>query len=465
VAFLGLIDSYVPRMTDQGKARWAGPDALKRHLLLQCTAYWKAQGGVDELASLEQLEADIGQLDFAGLLQRCRDRHLLYAQMAAASDADLLSFIEREVGHGHALAHYNLFPMPLAVHLFSAAERPTELSRRSLDLGWNEALAPGQLRQVEVPGDHQSMMQAPHIQALGQALGEALASSEAPSVAVHQPLLRIQSGRAGHAPIFCVPGAGDSVTGFVGLTEALGRDWPIFGLQPRGLDGEAVPHSQVEAAARCYLQALEQECPSGPVHLVGHSFGGWVVFEMAARLQAQGREVASLTLIDSEAPGGNGVVGRPYTTTAALLRLIESMQVASGKSLGIDAVDFSGRDEVAQRRLLHGGMVGGGLLPARSSVEAMDGPARTYASALRTVYRPARRYEGVVRLVLAEDPTLDAAGNQREQGLMVEGWRGCVGVLEVWYGPGNHFSLLKAPNVFSLAAWWRDGVVVGERVS
>ncbi|PMU97911.1 hypothetical protein C1X82_35005, partial [Pseudomonas sp. GP01-A11] len=81
-----------------------------------------------------------------------------------------------------------------------------------------------------------------------------------------------------------------------------------------------------------------------------------------------------------------------------------------------------------------------------SSVEAMDGPARTYASALRTVYRPGRRYEGVVRLVLAEDPTLDAAGNQREQGLMVEGWRGCVGVLEVWYGPGNHFSLLKAPN-------------------
>ncbi|MGY2329223.1 amino acid adenylation domain-containing protein [Pseudomonas sp. SDT2931_S440] len=465
VAFLGLIDSYVPRMTDQGKARWSGPDALKRHLLLQCTAYWKAQGGVDELASLEQLEADIGQLDFAGLLQRCRDRHLLYAQMAAASDADLLSFIQREVGHGHALAHYSLFPMPLAVHLFSAAERPTELSRRSLDLGWDEALAVGQLRRIEVPGDHQSMMQAPHIQALGQAMGEALALSEAPAVAVHQPLLRIQSGRAGQAPIFCVPGAGDSVTGFVGLTEALGRDWPIFGLQPRGLDGEVVPHSQVEAAARCYLQALEQECPSGPVHLVGHSFGGWVVFEMATRLQAQGREVASLTLIDSEAPGGNGVVGRPYTTTAALLRLVESMQVASGKSLGIDAVDFAGRDEVEQRRLLHGGMVGVGLLPARSSVEAMDGPARTYASALRTVYRPARRYEGVVRLVLAEDPTLDAAGNQREQGLMVEGWRGCVGVLEVWYGPGNHFSLLKAPNVFSLAAWWRDGVVVGERVS
>ncbi|UEH06248.1 non-ribosomal peptide synthetase [Pseudomonas sp. HN8-3] len=462
VAFLGLIDSYVPRLTDQGKARWSGPDAFKRHLLLQCTAYWKAQGGVNELASLEQLEARIGQLDFANLLQRCRDQGLLYAQMAAASDADLLSFLQREVGHGHALAHYSLFPLPIPVHLFSAEQRPTELSQRSMALGWDTALAPGQLRQVQVPGDHQSMMQAPHIQGLGRAMTEALATSTPVSCAAHQPLLRIQTGRAGYAPVFCVPGAGDSVTGFVGLSDALGRDWPLYGLQPRGLDGEAVPHSQVEAAARCYLTALEQECPDGPVHLVGHSFGGWVALEMALRLQAMGREVGSLTVIDSEAPGRDG---KPYTSTAALLRLIEAMQLAAGKSLGIDPVDFAGRDEVAQRQWLHTGMVGVGLLPARAAVDAMDGPARTYAAALRTVYRPQARYDGVVRLVLAQDPALDAAGNQREQGLMVEGWKGQGTGLEVWYGGGNHFTLLKAPNVSGLAKWWVEGVGVGEVVS
>ncbi|WP_426127938.1 amino acid adenylation domain-containing protein [Pseudomonas sp. DWP1b1] len=462
VEFLGLIDSYVPRMTDQGKARWSGPDALKLHLLLQCTAHWKAQGGVDELASLGQLEAQVGQLDFAGVLQRCRDEGVLHAQMAAATDADLLNYIEREVGHGHALAHYSLFPLPIAVHLFSASERPTELSRRSETLGWNEVLAPGQLRQVAVPGDHQSMMQAPHIQALGQSMAEALVTCTPQVQAPHQPLLRIQSGRAGYAPVFCVPGAGDSVTGFIGLSEALGRDWPLFGLQPRGLDGEAVPHSQVEAAATCYLKALEQECPQGAVHLVGHSFGGWVALEMALRLQAAGREVASLTVIDSESPER---AVRPYTTTAALMRLIEAMQLSAGKSLGIDLGDFAGRDEVVQRRQLHAGMVGVGLLPGRSAVDAMDGPARTYAAALRTRYRPGARFNGVVRLVLAEDPALDAAGNQREQGLMVEGWRRQGSGLQVWYGGGNHFTLLKAPNVLGLARWWLDGVVVGEVVS
>ncbi|SFP36146.1 non-ribosomal peptide synthetase [Pseudomonas sp. NFPP28] len=462
VAFLGLIDSYVPRMTDQGKARWSGPDALKRHLLLQCTAYWKAQGGVDELANVGQLASQIEQLDFAGLLQRCRDQGLLYAQMAAAAEADLLSFIEREVGHGHALAHYSLFPLPVAVHLFSADERPTELSRRSESLGWHEVLAPGQLRQVQVPGDHQSMMQTPHIQALGRAMSEVLATCLPQAQAPHLPLLRIQSGRTGYAPVFCVPGAGDSVTGFVGLGEALGRDWPLFGLQPRGLDGEAVPHSQVEAAAACYLMALEQECPHGPVHLVGHSFGGWVALEMALRLQAAGREVASLTVIDSEAPGGTAKV---YTTTAALLRLIEAMQLSAGRSLGIDPGDFAACDEEAQRQRLHAGMVGVGLLPGRSAVDAMEGPARTYAAALRTAYRPGARFKGVVRLVLAEDPALDAAGNQREQGMMVEGWRRQGSGLQVWYGGGNHFTLLKAPNVAALARWWLGGVVVGEVVS
>ncbi|MCY7264062.1 non-ribosomal peptide synthetase [Pseudomonas protegens] len=472
VAFLGLIDSYVPRLTDQGKARWSASDPRKQHLLLQCSAYWSAQGptGVQPLALVEQLRQALDRLDFPELLQRCREQGLLFEQLASAAPETLGHYLDREVAHGHALAHYRLHPISVPVHLFCAAQRPSALSRRSPTLGWGEVLPGPCLHCISVPGDHLSMMKAPHIHELGQAMSQAIEQAgvaASTGATPHQPLLRIQSGRCGQTPIFCVPGAGDSVTGFIGLTEALGPDWPIFGLQARGLDGQGVPHTRVEAAARYYLQAIEQEYPHGPLHVIGHSFGGWVAFEMAGALQAAGREVASLTLIDSEAPGGHGVVGRPYTSTAALLRLIESMQLACGQSLGIDPQLFAAEDDAMQMHLLHAGMVRVGLLSQRADPRAMQGPARTFASALRTRYQPQRPYRGPVRLVLADDPRLDAAGNLREQEAMVQGWRWQVTELGLWQGPGNHFSLLKAPHVQHLAAWWRDGLALpqGEAVS
>ncbi|PWE40846.1 hypothetical protein C9I50_14735 [Pseudomonas prosekii] len=464
VEFLGLIDTYVPRLADQGKARWSDRHAGKRQLLLLCTQYWTGQGTAGEaaLGQLQALEQSLEQLDFDSLLQTCREQQLLYPQIAAAADRDVRHYLEREVGHGHAMAHYSLAPLPVPLHLFVAQERPPALAHLSQTLGWAEVLAPERLQCIGVPGDHQSMMKAPHIAALGQAISAAIEASaawvKAQPPSRHQPVLPLQNGQPGHAPIFCVPGAGDSVTGFIGLTQALGPQWPIMGLQPRGLDGEAVPHSAVESAAEHYLEALERHYPDGPLHLLGHSFGGWVAYQMAARLQAQGREVASLTLIDSESPGDNGVVGKPYTTTAALQRLIEAMQLASGQSLGIEPAQFADADDVTQLQQLHAGMVRVGLIPARSTAQSIHGLARTFATALRTVYQPRRPYTGAVRLVLADDPTLDAAGNQREQMAMVEGWRQHCRELAVWHGPGNHFTLLKPPHVLQLAAWWRDGL-------
>nr|WP_282959546.1 non-ribosomal peptide synthetase [Pseudomonas palleroniana] len=463
VAFLGLLDTHVPRLVDQGRARWSVAHAHQLHLLEQCRAYCQAQVPVDghALASLEQLESEAEYMAFDELWQRVRDAGWLQPQLAALSREALWAYLDREVAHGHAQAYYSLFPLNIPVHLFTAEQRMDEASRSSESLGWEQIVPAALLHRIDVPGDHQSMMQAPHIAALGKAIGAALnATPPAPTQAGYQPVLTIQSGQAGRAPIFCIPGAGDSVTGFIGLTDAFGPGWPIHGLQPRGLDAKAVPHSRVESAARAYLVALEQHCSSGPVHLLGHSFGGWVAFEMALRLQAQGREVLSLSLIDSEAPGGTGTAGQPYTATGVLQRLIETMQLAAGKPFGIDPQVFAGLDEAAQWVALHRAMVQVGMLSARSTPDVMFGPARAFGAALRTVYQPRQRYNGQVRLVLADDPSLDAQGNQREQAGMVEGWSRFTDHLETWYGPGNHFTLLKAPHVYSLASWWHDGLAV-----
>ncbi|WP_010446094.1 non-ribosomal peptide synthetase, partial [Pseudomonas asplenii] len=459
VEFVGLIDTYMPRLVDQGRARWSPDSAHRQHLLEHCERFWSARGECAEvLATLQGLRETLPSLDFEGFLQHLRELGVLAPELDAYAVTDLWQYLDREVAHGHAQAHYTVFPISVPVHLFIATELAHDALPHNGYLGWDAVLPLSQLQCVKVAGNHQSLMQAPHIEGLGQAINTVLAGLDrrVPVVcAAHQPLLTIQGGRGDHTPVFCVPGAGDSVTGFIGMTDAFGPHWPIHGLQPRGLDGRTVPYSSVEVAAKAYLQALDNVQPEGPVHLLGHSFGGWVAFEMALRLTAQGREVASLTLIDSESPGGNGVVGKPYTAMGVLDRLIETMQLAAGKSMGIDRAAFEAQDETGQMHLLHAGMVRAGLLPQRSAPDSMRGPVRAFGTALRTRYEPSAIYTGPVRLVLADDPVLDAAGNQREQQAMVSGWRRCAPDLTVWRGPGNHFTILKAPHVQHLASWWR----------
>ncbi|MCF5710563.1 amino acid adenylation domain-containing protein [Pseudomonas syringae] len=464
VDFLGLIDSYYPRCVDQGRDRWLPERAHALHLLDRCQVLSDATERDSETRGristvLAALQSKARQTDFDTLLAACREQQILPAELAGLSRDELWHYLDREVAHGHALANYTVYPIPVPLHLFVAAERAEDAPQHEGYLGWEAVMPVAQLRCISVPGTHQTMMEAPHVQLLGKAIDHALAEHvPVAPVPRFQPLLTIQSGRADHAPVFCVPGAGDSVTGFIGLADAFGPHWPIHGLQPRGLDGATVPFGLVETAAQAYLAAIDSVHPHGPLHLLGHSFGGWVVYEMAIRLQAQGREVASLTLIDSESPGGNGVVGRPYTGSGVLRRLIEAIQLSTGKSLQIDAASFTAQNDAGQMRLLHAGMVRAGILPARSPVNAMAGPARAFGAALRTRYQPVDGYNGPVRLVLAEDPTLDAANNQREQQAMIDGWKARVPDLSIWYGPGNHFTILKDGHVQSLARWWREGL-------
>ncbi|WP_410524855.1 amino acid adenylation domain-containing protein [Pseudomonas sp. DTU_2021_1001937_2_SI_NGA_ILE_001] len=466
VSFVGLIDSYTPRLTDQGKARWQGPDALQRHLLAHCQSHWQAQGeaghaAVQQLASWQARAILPG---FDELLQACRDAGWLYEELAQASDRTLRHYLEREVAHGHALAHYQLQPLGLPVHLFCAEERGQAPAQASADNGWETVLPAPYLRRLSVPGDHMSLMRAPQVEVLGQVLGKALRNvpPEPPAPAAHAALLAIQSGQAERTPLFCVPGAGDSVTSFIGLAEALGSAWPIYGLQHRGLDGRSLPHSRVEAAARSFLAVLEAQYPQGPLHLVGHSFGGWVAHAMAAMLEAKGREVCSLTLIDSEAPNGEALCGKAYTGTAVLERLVEALELSGGRSLGLDAQAFAGQDDSTQMRLLEEAMVRGGLLPPRLAAQALQGIVRTFGSALRSEYRPQPgTYSGPAHLVLVADAGLDELENRLAQASMAAAWRQVLPGLKLWHGPGDHFSILKAPDVYSLAAWWYEAQASG----
>jgi len=102
-------------------------------------------------------------------------------------------------------------------------------------------------------------------------------------------------------PLFCVCAGGGDVFDYRDLALALPKDQPVyvFGVPPLAA-GEGFPSVQ-RLAAICVAEARKRQ-RYGPYQLCGHSFGGLVVYEMAALLANEGQEVGLVALIDTLHP-------------------------------------------------------------------------------------------------------------------------------------------------------------------
>ena len=103
-------------------------------------------------------------------------------------------------------------------------------------------------------------------------------------------------------PLFYIHGGGGNLLVYRDLAFALGADQPVYGLQPRGLDGRYAPFNCIEDMAAHYLAQIRSLQPNGPYFLAGLSSGGTTAWRIAQLLQAQGQKVALLALFDSSGP-------------------------------------------------------------------------------------------------------------------------------------------------------------------
>ncbi|WP_433893424.1 amino acid adenylation domain-containing protein [Streptomyces sp. CA-111067] len=100
-------------------------------------------------------------------------------------------------------------------------------------------------------------------------------------------------------PVFCVHPAGGMSWCYSGLIRHLGQEYPVYGLQARGLDRqEEIPESIAQMAAD-YVEQIRAVQPSGPYRLVGYSAGGVIAHAMATRLQGCGERVDLLGILDT----------------------------------------------------------------------------------------------------------------------------------------------------------------------
>ncbi len=102
-------------------------------------------------------------------------------------------------------------------------------------------------------------------------------------------------------PYFMIPGVGGNVLMFAKFTSHVGAGQPVYGLQPRGLDGREEPFMSIPLAAAHYLREVLVVRPRGPYVLVGVCTGGVIAYEMARQLRHAGQPVV-LVLVDTWFP-------------------------------------------------------------------------------------------------------------------------------------------------------------------
>jgi amino acid adenylation domain-containing protein len=103
-------------------------------------------------------------------------------------------------------------------------------------------------------------------------------------------------------PLFCVHAGAGTVLFYRELSQHLGADQPMYGLQPKGLDGKQKFQKSIEEMAEHYINEIRKINPEGPYLLGGYCFGGVVAFEMAQQLISQGYKVALLANFNAESP-------------------------------------------------------------------------------------------------------------------------------------------------------------------
>ncbi|MFF8290557.1 amino acid adenylation domain-containing protein [Streptomyces sp. NPDC016309] len=196
-------------------------------------------------------------------------------------------------------------------------------------------------------------------------------------------------------PVFCVhSGVGFSLP-YLPLARHIGPEHPIYGIQaPCVVDFAPLPGS-VEEIAADYVRRMKEVRPEGPYHLLGWSFGGTIVYEMAVQLRAAGEEVGVLTVLDAYPRTGVPDDREEQSLYAWLLEGIGHHRSEYGdRDLTVrDVFDALRRDNSPLARMGEDRMA--------RMVDLMS-----HHQTLKSSYAPGR-YDGRMQLFVSESPLSD----------------------------------------------------------
>ena len=324
------------------------------------------------------------------------------------------------------------------IHFYLASES----SRTRNLLGW-PSIIKEKWTIHEIEGNHHSIVENPNVSILGQLITNGLEEETIPLAEINHELMTVlQYGSSRAKEIFCFPGAGATPSCFLSLSAALGKSPTVYGMQARGLGADQVPHSTVSAAARDYISAILEVSPKGPYRLLGHSFGGWVAFEVACQLQALGKQVSEIILIDTISPHRkkNGV--EYIERIDCMKKFIELHEQEVGEDFGLTKEFLSSLTYNEKVAVILDKMKTYNILPAQSETSVLKSVLRVFSAQLNSSYTPALYFHGKIALLLAKQDD-----NENE----FDGWIDYSESIQSMFVDGNHISCLHRENVNLLA--------------
>ncbi|WP_108395461.1 type I polyketide synthase [Devosia submarina] len=256
---------------------------------------------------------------------------------------------------------------------------------------------------------------------------------------VHRVAMHIPADTSA-TPLFICAGMFGNVLNLRQLARQIGVQRPVYGLQARGIYGDAPPHETFEEAAASCISEMRAIQPEGPYLLAGFSGGGLVAYEMAQQLQGQGEAVDQLVLLDTPLP--------TQPELSKLDRLSMKLQDMRGEGIHFVARWLANRAAWNEEKR-----------KKQEGMNAATGADRLNNEAVEAAFRRAlgrynvHPYAGEVTLFRPEPKIQYRLSDGRRlmpgRTLFFEdnGWSPFVARLKTVVVPGDHDSMVLDPNV------------------
>jgi thioesterase domain-containing protein len=263
-------------------------------------------------------------------------------------------------------------------------------------------------------------------------------------------------------PLFFVPAATGRAFYLYHLARALGGR-PTYAVQPMSYRR---PFESIEALSSWHVAELRRFGAGEPFLIAGHSFGGWVAYEVACRLQAAGASVPFLALLDTAAPTPElaSAENRP-DDAEVLVFLAEIVRSFLGREVGeTTGRSFEGLDP--QRVFREWGEFIGPRAVAPIWAKRLAATFEILRSSLRATYQAAARYDGRVQLFRVDEAWTEPGRSGDPADLLGMGWEEFGdGRVDTHVVSGNHVTMMTQPHVRGLAQQLAGAIDVALRIA